>query len=162
MPFCMRAFCRDFSAPSLSDLLVWLRQYETPATICGGGSLGDLLSTFWDDVSLCYDPAEAPLRVRCLRSTGAGSAAFAAEVADFVADVGELGDSPARSRVLDHLAATNVLVVVEYPPQGVSFTGQQTVEGVINSLVERAGGLAQRDGAGFLDEEDDSVFLGLA
>lgn len=162
MPFCMRAFCRDFSAPSLSDLLVWLKQYDTPATICGGSSAGDLLSTFWDDVLLCYDPAEAPLRVRCLRSTGNGSAAFAEELADFVADVGELPESKARTKVLDHLAATNVLVVVEYPPEGVSFKGQQTVEGVINSLVERSGGLAQRDGDGFLDEEDDSVILALA
>jgi hypothetical protein len=55
-----------------------------------------------------------------------------------------------------------VLVVVEYPPEGVSFAGQQTVEGVVNSLVERSGGLAQRDGAGFLDEGDDSVILPLA
>src|SRR5438128_4207133 len=83
MAFCLRAFCRDFSAPSLSDLLVWLRQYETPATICGGRSAGDLLSTFWEEVLLCYDGAEAPLRVRCMRSTGDGSAAFAAEVGDF-------------------------------------------------------------------------------
>jgi hypothetical protein len=51
----MRAFCRDFAAPSLSDLLVSLRQYETPATICGGASAGDLLSTFWDEVELSYD-----------------------------------------------------------------------------------------------------------
>ena len=162
MAFCMRAFCQDFSAPSLSDLLVWLKQYETPATICGGRSAGDLLSTFWEEVLLCYDGAEAPLRVRCIRSTGDGSAGFATEMADFVADVRELPDSKARANVLEHLGATNVLVVVEYPPEGVSFTGQQTVEGVVNSLVERSGGLAQRDGEGFLDEGDDSVILPLA
>jgi len=79
-----------------------------------------------------------------------------------VADVRELPDSKARAKVLEHLGATNVLVVVEYPPEGVSFTGQQTVEGVVNSLVERSGGLAQRDGEGFLDEGDDSVILPLA
>lgn len=158
----MRAFCRDFAAPSLSDLLVSLRQYETPVTISGGASAGDLLSPFWQDVRLSYDVAEAPLRVRCLRGSGADAAAFAEELADFVADVRELPETPARTRVLDHLAATRVLVVVEYPPEGVSFTGQQTVEGVINCLVERSGGLAQRDGVGFLDEDDDAVILGMA
>src|SRR5216110_1890814 len=155
MPFCMRAFCRDYAAPSVSDLLVWLKEYETPVTLAGAASSGDLLSTFWDEVFFRYAPGEGLLRVRCLRSTGPGSVAFGEEVGDFVTDVGELPESPARARVLNHLAATHVLVVVEYPPEGVTFQGQQTVEGVINSLVEHAGGLGQKDGAGFLDEEDD-------
>ena len=162
MAFCMRAFCRDFAAPSLSELLIWLKQYEAPATLFGGGPAPDMLSSFWEEARLSYDAREAPLTVRCLRAAGPGSTAFSEELADFVADVGECPDSPARARVLEQLAATRLLVVVEYPPDGVTFTGQQTVEGIVNSLVERAGGMAQRDGAGFLDQEDDSVFLALA
>ncbi len=164
MAFCLRAFCRDFAAPSLSELLVWLKQYETPATIVPGsaGPGADLLSSFWDQVQLSYDADEAPLTVRCLRATGPGAPAFAEELADFVADVEELRDSKVRTRVLEQLAATRLLVLVEFPPEGVSFTGQQTAEGVVNSLVERAGGMAQHDGAGFLDPDDDSVILALA
>ncbi|HEY4183587.1 MAG TPA: hypothetical protein VGP07_00900 [Polyangia bacterium] len=160
MPFSLRAFCRDFAAPSLSELLVWLRQYETPATLADdGGEAPDLLSSFWAEARLSYDPSEASLTVRCHR---AGEATFAEELADFIADVNELPSSPARTRVLEQLGATRVLVVVELPPQGVTFNGQQTAEGVVNSLVERAGGLAQRDGDGFLDPEDDSVMLAMA
>lgn len=164
MAFCLRAFCRDFAAPSLSELLVWLKQYETPATIVPGSVRpdADLLSSFWDQAQLSYDTQEAPLTVRCLRDTGAGASAFAEELADIVSDVEELPDSKVRARVLEQLAATRLLVIVEFPPEGVSFTGQQTAEGVVNSLVERAGGMAQHDGAGFLDPDDDSVILPLA
>jgi len=164
MAFCLRAFCRDFAAPSLSELLIWLKQYETPATIVPGSVRpdADLLSSFWDEALLSYDQAEAPLTVRCLRATGATAAAFAEELADFVSDVEELPDSKPRARVLEQLAATRLLVVVAFPPEGVSFDGQQTAEGVVNSLVERAGGMAQHDGAGFLDPDDDSVILPLA
>jgi hypothetical protein len=164
MPFCLRAFCRDFAAPSLSELLIWLKQYETPATIVPGTVRpeADLLSSFWDEAQLSYDAGEAPLTVRCLRATGPGAAAFAEELADFQADVEELPESRARARVLEQLAATRLLVLVEFPPEGVSFTGQQTAEGVVNSLVERAGGMAQHDGSGFLDPDDDSVILPLA
>jgi hypothetical protein len=162
MAFCMRAFCRDFAAPSLSELLVWLRQYEAPATVLAGVPAPDLLSSFWEEARLSYDAQQAPLTVRCLRATGLGSAAFSEELADFVADVSECPDSPVRARVLEHLAATRLVVVVEYPPDGVTFNGQQTVEGIVNSLVERSGGMGQKDGAGFLDQEDDSVILALA
>lgn len=164
MAFCLRAFCRDFAAPSLSELLVWLKQYGTPATIVPGTARpdADLLSSFWAEMQLSYDAEEAPLTVRCLRATGAEATAFAEEVGDFVADVEELPDSKVRARVLDQLGASRLLVLVEFPPEGVSFTGQQTAEGVVNSLVERAGGMAQHDGAGFLDPDDDSVILPLA
>jgi len=115
MAFCLRAFCRDFAAPSLSELLVWLRQYETPVTIAEEANppAAELLSSYWDQVRLSYDAGEAPLTVRCYRAAGPGAATFAEELADFVADVRELADSPARSRVLDQLGATRVLVVVE-------------------------------------------------
>ncbi|HEX2660232.1 MAG TPA: hypothetical protein VHU40_18240 [Polyangia bacterium] len=162
MAFCMRAFCRDFAAPSLSELLVWLRQYGTPATIVGDAASIDMLTSFWDEARLSYDAGEASLTVRCLRASGQGSAAFADELADFTADVRECPDTPARGRVLEQLAATRLVVVVEYPPQGVTFNGQQTAEGIVNSLVERSGGMGQKDGAGFLDQEDDSVILALA
>jgi len=161
MSFCMRVFCRDALSPSLSELLVWLRQYETPATISGGSSRDDLLSSFWEEVVLSYDAEEAPLTLRCYRGSGPGGARLAEEVADFVADVGELPDSPARARVLADLRAAEALLVIEYPPEGVSFAGQQTAEGVATLFVDKTGGLAQRDGVGFLDE-DDEVILEMA
>jgi hypothetical protein len=162
MPFCARVFCRELVSPNLSELLVWLRQYGTPVTICGGSSRDDLLSSFWDEIQLSYDPEEAPLTVRCLRASGPGADDLAREVDDFVADVHELPESPERARVLEHLAATSALVVIEYPPAGVPLAGQQTAEGIVTVFVDRTGGLSQRDGVGFLDDDDDEVVLPMA
>src|SRR6185369_1854571 len=58
MPFCTRVFCRDTTPPSLSEALFWLRQREIPVTITGGSSQHDLLSSFWEEVELSYDPEE--------------------------------------------------------------------------------------------------------
>src|SRR5205823_15004514 len=93
MPFSARVFCRDSATPSLSDLLVWMRQQDEPATISGGASAGDLLSSFWHEVVLTYDAREAPFTVRCVRADAAGGERLRAEVADFVADVSELPPS---------------------------------------------------------------------
>jgi hypothetical protein len=160
MPYSHRVFCRDFAAPSLSEVLVWLRQHEYPAAICGGRSAGDLLSNFWDDVELLIDDTDAPLAVLCIRADAAGVDRLTEEVADFVADVGELPDSPSRARVLGHLAATRLLLVIEFPQDGGSPRARETAESIATLFVERAGGLAQRDGVGFLDE-DDEIVLGI-
>jgi hypothetical protein len=160
MPFSYRVFCRVFDSPSVSEVLVWLRQQEMPAVVCGGRSAGDLLSSFWGDVELSMGTGEAPLHVRCLRADAAGVAALAAEIADFDADVRELPDSPSRARVLADLAATRSLMIVEFPPDGGSSRAHQAAESLMTLFVERAGGLAQRDGVGFLDEDDD-VLLSL-
>jgi hypothetical protein len=155
MPFSYRVFCRIVDSPSLSEALVWLRQHELPAVICGGRSAGDLLSSFWDDVELSLAAGETPLRVRCLRADATGVAALAAEIADFDTDVRELPDSPSRARVLADLAATRSLLVVEFPPDGGSPKEHEAAESLMTLFVERASGLAQRDGVGFLDEDDD-------
>ena len=139
---------------------VWLGQHDYPATICGGRSAGDLLSNFWDGVELLIDDAEVPLAVRCFRADAAGVDRLTEEVADFVADVRELLDSPARGRVLAHLAATRSLLVIEFATDGGSPQTHETAESIAALFVERAAGLAQRDGVGFLDE-DDEIVLGI-
>ena len=106
---------------------------------------------------LSYDPEEAPLTVRCLRADASGIGRLAAEVADFVEDIEELPESPGRAQVLAQLAATRALIVIEFPPEGASPRGF-AVSGQLASLfVERCGGMAQGDGVGFLDEDDDLV-----
>ena len=74
-----------------------------------------------------------------------------------MADVQELPDTPARARVLEHLAAVRSLVVVEFSTHHVSDQAEEVAGAVLALFVERAGGLAQRDGVGFLDEDDDVV-----
>ncbi len=157
MPFSHRVFCRDFAPLSLSEILLWLRQHNYPVTICGGRSAGDLLSNFWDHVDILVDPSDPPCAVYCFRADAAGVDRLTAEVADFVADVRELPASPSRDRVLDHLSVTRLLVVIEFPPEGDSPGAQETAESIAALFVERASGLAQRDGVGFLDEDDEII-----
>jgi hypothetical protein len=160
MPFSNRVFCRDSTSPSLSEVLVWLRQRDYPAAVWGGQPAGDLLSCFWDDVALAIGDGEAPLDVRCFRADPAGVDRLTEEIADFIADVSELRDSTARSRVLSHLAATRLLVIIEFGPSGGSHAAHEAAAALMTLFVERADGLGQRDGVGFLDE-DDEVILGL-
>jgi hypothetical protein len=155
--FSTRVFCRDQSPPGLSEVVFWLHQHGAPVTISGGRSASDLLSSFWDEVELSYDEEEAPLTVRCFRADAAGLARLSEEVADFVADVGELPESPARAQVLEHLTATRTLILVEFPPEGASAAGYRANGWLMSLFVERAGGLVQADGVGFYDEYDDVV-----
>jgi hypothetical protein len=157
MPFSNRAFCRALESPSLSELLIWLRQQGTPATqISQARPSGDLLSSFWEraDLQIAGEPA---LALECIRADAAGVDRLTAAVGDFVADVQELPDTPARARVLEHLAAVRSLVVVEFSTHHVSDQAEEVAGAVLALFVERAGGLAQRDGVGFLDEDDDVV-----
>jgi len=123
MPFSTRVFCREPVVPSLSELLMWMRQFEAPLTIVGGPSGGDLLSSFWEEAELSYDADEAPLRLACFRADAAGIERLREEVADFVADVEELPASDGRARVLEQLGATRAVVITEFPPEGVSSRG---------------------------------------
>ena len=82
-------------------------------------------------------------------------------VADFVADVAELPASSGRARVLEHLASTRAVLVVEFPSKGSGPTAEEAAECVTTLFAERADGLAQRDGVGFVDEDDD-IILALA
>src|SRR6185295_11128736 len=111
MSFCTRVFCRE-PAPSLSEILVWMRQQGTPVTIVGGRSEADLLSIDWTEVELSYDPDEEPLTVRCHHAAdGDGGAVLRAEAADFLADIAELPASEARDRVRRQVEAARLLVV---------------------------------------------------
>ena len=160
MAFCTRVFCLETEAPPLSELLVWMRQNSTPVTIVGGRSEGDLLSTRWTEIVLSYDDAEEPFTVRCHNLTDpSGAAALRAEVDDFLGDLGELPASDAREQVRAHVRAARLLVVVEFPEDGVSARGYETNGWLMGIFVERAAGMVQCDGIGFY--EDDEIILRL-
>jgi hypothetical protein len=154
MPFSHRIFCRETAMPSLSEVLVWLRQHDFEVKPAGGRSAGDVLSSFWEELALSIDPSEPPLTMTCAR---AGTPRLVEEVADFAADVEELPESPGGARVLAHLVMARALVIIEFGPDGGSRRAHYTAESIAELLVERAGGLAQRDGEGFFDENDDLI-----
>lgn len=157
MPFSHRVFCRVLESPSLSETLVWLRQQGFAVNISGGRSANDLLSCYWTDITLETGAEDAPLHLKCLRADASGLDPMKDEVADFIADVNELEESPARDQVLRWLASTRALVIVEFPAHGASPDAEAIGESVAALFVERAQGMAQRDGVGFLDEDDDVV-----
>jgi hypothetical protein len=158
MAFCTRVFCRDGSAPTLSELINWLRQHETPVTVVGGPSEGDLLSPLWSEVDLSYDPDEEPLTVLCHHAAEpAGAPALRAEVSDFLDDLGELPPGEARDQITAHLEASRFVVVVEFPEDGIGPRGYETNGWLMSLFVERADGMVQCDGIGFYDADDQII-----
>jgi hypothetical protein len=158
MAFSTRVFCREATAPMLTELLAWQRQHGTPVMLAGGRSAADLLSPFWNEVLVSYDPDEAPLVLRCYHAGDrVGARRLREEVADFVGDLSELPDSPARARVMAHLQATRVLLIVEFPEGGVGPLGYESNGWLMSLFVERAAGLVQCDGIGFYDENDEII-----
>lgn len=158
MAFCTRVFCRGAIPPTLSALLVHLRQHGLSAMIVGGASSRDLLSLDWNEVSLAYEDGAEPLTIRCHHAgkTNGGSGLHA-EVADFLEDLTELPPSPERDRVAAHLQASRFVVVVEFPPSEVSALGYECNGWVMNLFVTQADGLVQCDGVGFSDEDDEII-----
>jgi hypothetical protein len=163
MPFSNRVFCRDLESPSLSELLVWLRQQGHEAKISDARPHGDLLSSFWDRVELQVGQTHEDgqgvcfVVIECLRANSGGIGRLTEALADFETDVRELPDSSARARVLEHLAAARSLVVVEFSPFESSDSAEEIGNAILALFVERVGGLGQRDGVGFLDEDDEVI-----
>ena len=157
MPFSHRVFCRLLEAPSLSEVLIWVRQHGFGAKISGGRSANDLLSCYWDDVFLQTVAEDAALHLRCLRRQPSGLDPMYEEVADFVGDLREVPRSAASERVLEQLAATRSVLVVEFPLEGAWIRNEEMAASITDLFTERAQGLAQRDGLGFVDEDDEVV-----
>jgi len=59
--------------------------------------------------------------------------------------------------VLDHLNNSQAVAIVEFAADGVSFAAQEAARGITMLFVNKAAGLAQRDGVGFFDEDDDVI-----
>ena len=115
-----------------------------------------------DEAPQAPDVPEVPLALKCLGSGRAlGHSAMKDAVADFVADVAELPPSAGRERVLEHLAMTRSVLIVEFPPSGGGPDVEAAAECITTLFAEQADGLAQRDGVGFVDEDDD-IILALA
>lgn len=158
MAFSTRVFCRESTAPTLTELLAWQRQHGTPVMLVDGRTPADLLSPFWAEAKVSYDADEAPFLLRCHHAGDrVGARRLREEITDFRADLGELPDSPERARVMAHLAATRFLLVVEFPEGGVGARGYETNGWLMGLFVERAGGLVQCDGIGFYDENDEII-----
>lgn len=160
MPFSNRIFCLDLESPNLSDVMVRLRQAGYPSKVARAWPSADLLSSFWTRAELeSTDDGARYVDLECIRADVTGAHRLAEELDDFRADVSELSETGARARVLDHLAVTRSLVVVTFlfPEDDTDGRAQEIADVILTLFVERARGMAQRDGVGFLDEDDDVI-----
>jgi hypothetical protein len=158
MPFSTRVFCREATAPTLTELIAWQRQHGAPVVLVDGHAAADLLSPFWTLATVSYDPDEEPFVLRCHHAGDpAGAARLREEVADFLDDLAELPDSSERARVIDHVSHARFLLVVEFPEDGVGPRGYETNGWLMGLFVERAGGMVQCDGIGFYDDDDEII-----
>jgi hypothetical protein len=158
MPFATRVFCRESTAPTLTELIAWQRQHGTPIVLDSAHAPADLLSPFWAEATISYDPDEAPFVLRCHHGGDpAGAAQLRAEVSDFLEDLGELPDSAERARVMAHVSGARFVLVVEFPASGVGPRGYETNGWLMSLFVERADGMVQCDGIGFYDENDEII-----
>ncbi len=158
MAFSTRVFCREPTAPTLTELIAWQRQHGTPIVLENQRAPAELLSPFWTEAVVSYDADEPPFVLRCHHAGDpAGGARLGEEVADFLADLGELPDSAERARVMGQVRAARFLLVVEFPAGGVGARGYETNGWLMSLFVERAGGMVQCDGIGFYDENDEII-----
>jgi hypothetical protein len=156
--FSTRVFCREELAPPLSEVLLWLLQRNTPVALASGAAAPDLLSPFWTEAALSYDPEEPPLTLRCHRmGQPAGAARIREEVEDFLADLSELPSGAAVEQVTRHLQATRMLLIVEFPEAGVTDRGYEANGWLMALFVERAMGMVQCDGIGFYDDDSEVI-----
>src|SRR5262245_10317423 len=108
MGYYVRAFCTSGRAPAISDLIAWLDEcgFEAKAVMDNPNDGG---SPDWQSFELLSDADKMPIPVECNRNTGEDSLARA-EVWEFLDELEEVEDSPAKRTVVDHLQRLRFVV----------------------------------------------------
>jgi hypothetical protein len=112
----------------------------------------ELNSPTWRQFEVTYKKEKGPIVVECNRDEGIDSLARA-ECEEFIDEVRELEESPARTRVIEHLRKARFVVccqlLSDIDEAGFEANGQ-----LLDYFVDTCGGMIQADGEGFYDRMD--------
>src|SRR5438445_232430 len=108
MPYYVRAFCNAAQSPTINTVMESLRQRGSDFT-AQVDDASELDSPAWKQFELIYKPGNGPIVVECNRDEETDSLAKA-ECAEFIEEVADLEDSPAKDKVIAHLRKTRFIV----------------------------------------------------
>lgn len=159
MPYYVRAFCTAAQPPTINTVMQSLRQRGSDFT-AQVDVASKLDSSDWKQFELIYKPGNGPLVVECHRDDEPESLAKA-ECEEFVEEVADLDDSPAKDKVIEHLRKTRFIVncqlLSDCDDDGFEANGQ-----FLDFFVDNCGAMIQADGEGFYERMDmDELLLSL-
>ena len=156
MAYYFRAFCTAEQAPSLAEVLGWVR--ERGVTL--QASPAELEQWGRAPVPLKYAQDATPFYAELNRNTGADSLC-AQEASEFAEMVGEVKKAPrTRARILQHLQDTKYIVACRIDdPAGFSDAGWHAIDVLLAYFIVHSNGMIQADGQGFYEKGEIALEL---
>jgi hypothetical protein len=149
MGYYVRAFCKAAVTPSLAAIKAWLHERAPDVRFT---EVADLQATDWTEVDLVYKSDRQPIIVECNRD-GDPDSLVREEAAEFSEKIGKPGRSASKRRVLDHLAATKVIVACRLLSD-IDDDGYEANYQFLSYFVAHCDGMIQADGEGFYDGDE--------
>lgn len=151
MPYHVRAFCTSDAVPTIRATIDGLRAEGVEAR-ADVDDPAELDSPDWTGFELTYKPGKRPIPVDCDRNTGDDSLA-AQEVLEFLAELEDFEDSPARRKVSEHLKSTRFIVCCQLLSD-IDDDGYDANVLFLRYFVAHCGGLIYADLEGFYEGDD--------
>ena len=143
MSYYIRAFCTSDNVPPLRSVFEWADRQgvhlEAPSI--------DIDAPRWEQAEILYSSDRQPFVAEV--NIGEVVQEELEEFAEFLQDV---GDSPEKQKVLDHLEQSKAVVAAQLLSD-VDDDGYTAAGTFLTYFVEHAGGLIQADGEGFYEGE---------
>lgn len=151
MPYHVRAFCTSDAVPTIRAALDATRAQGVQAR-AHVHEPAVLDSPEWVEFEFTYKPAKRPILVECDRDTGEDSL-VAQEVLEFLTELEDLEDSPARRKVSEHLKSTRFIVCCQLLSD-IDDDGYDANALFLRYFVAHCGGLIYADLEGFHEGDD--------
>jgi len=139
--------------PTLRHLFEWVADNGYAISLDEGYHSIDVDSPDWTEAGIHYKEGRSPIVSDVSRDDGSPDCLIREEIGEFRDFLEDVDDSPARARVLHHLANTTFIIANQYPSD-IDGEGYAVSGWFLNYLVMHHGGIVQCDGEGFYEGAD--------